>query len=312
MYHQLISEQRSQIFALLQKKTARKEIAAIVGISQATLSREIKRNSTPSGKYIRMKAHDMAMQRRRRTVSNSKLSDELVWRIKEYIVNDQWSPRQISGYLRVNEGIKVSHQSIYNIIHNDTTGKLARHTRHQMKYRRRPKGGYLPIKDRVSIHERSKEADGKRFGDFEMDLILDPAHRAILTLVEKSTNMLLMQKLPCGKQSKPLAKVVSKLLLPYKHCLKTITTDNGSEFAAHKDITRFLGVPVYFADPYCSWQKGAIENTNKLIRQYIPKKESFDCYTDKRIMSIQKKLNERPREKLNFSTPKCEFFKQVL
>ena len=76
--------------------------------------------------------------------------------------------------------------------------------------------------------------------------------------------------------------------------------------------TKYLGVPVYFADPYCSWQKGAVENTNKLIRQYIPKKDSFDNYTDKRIMSIQKKLNERPREKLNFSNPKCEFFKHVL
>ena len=84
MYHQLISEQRSQIFALLQKKTARKEIADIVGISQSTLSREIKRNSTPSGKYIWTKAHDMAMQRRKNTVTNAKLSDELVWRIKEY------------------------------------------------------------------------------------------------------------------------------------------------------------------------------------------------------------------------------------
>ena len=122
MYHQLISEQRSQIFALLQKKTARKEIADIVGISQSTLSREIKRNSTPSGKYIWTKAHDMAMQRRKSTVTNAKLSDELVWRIKEYITTDQWSPRRISGYLRMNEGIEVSHQSIYNIIHNDTTG----------------------------------------------------------------------------------------------------------------------------------------------------------------------------------------------
>ena len=122
MYHQLISEQRSQIFALLQKKTARKEIADIVGISQSTLSREIKRNSTPSGKYIWTKAHDMAMQRRKSMVTNAKLSDELVWRIKEYITTDQWSPRRISGYLRMNEGIEVSHQSIYNIIHNDTTG----------------------------------------------------------------------------------------------------------------------------------------------------------------------------------------------
>ena len=168
----------------------------------------------------------------------------------------------------MNEGIEVSHQSIYNIIHNDTTGKLAEHTRHKMKYRYRPKGGHLPIKDRVSIHERSKEVDGKRFGDFEMDLIVDPAQHAILTIVEKSTNMLLMQKLPFGKMSKPLVKVVRKLLLPYKNSLKTITTDNGPEFAAHKDITKYLGVPVYFADPYCSWQKGAVENTIKLIRQY--------------------------------------------
>ena len=122
----------------------------------------------------------------------------------------------------------MSHQSIYNIIHNDTTGELARQARHKMKYRHHPRGGHIPIKDRLSIHERSKEADGKRFGDFEMDLIVDPDQRAILTLVEKSTNMLLMQKLPFGKQSKPLAKVVRRLLLPYKDCLKTITTDNGA------------------------------------------------------------------------------------
>ena len=88
-YTQLTSEQRSQIFALLQKETGRKEIAAIVGISQSTLSREIRRNSTPSGKYIWTKAHDLAMRRRKRTVKNAGLSDELVWRIKEYITNGQ-------------------------------------------------------------------------------------------------------------------------------------------------------------------------------------------------------------------------------
>ena len=312
MYHQLISAQRSQFFAILQKKTARKEIADIVGISQSTLSREIKRNSTPSGKYIWTKAHDICLGDHWSLViyslilqTNSSESLALVTVLFLRCIAISW-------YLRMNEGIEVSHQSIYNIIHNDTTGKLVEHTRHKMKYRHRPKGGHLPIKDRVSIHERSKEVDGKRFGDFEMDLIVDPAQHAILTIVEKSTNMLLMQKLPFGKLSKPLAKVVRKLLLPYKNSLKTITTDNGPEFAAHKDITKYLGVPVYFADPYCSWQKGTVENTNKLIRQYIPKKDSFDNYTDKRIMSIQKKLNERPREKLNFSTPKCEFFKHLL
>ena len=111
----------------------------------------------------------------------------------------------------MSEGIEVSHQSIYNIIHNDITGKLAEHTRHKMKYRHRPKGGHLPIKDRVSIHERSKEVDGKRFVDFEMDLFVDPVQHAILTIVEKSTNMLFMQKLPFGKLSKPLVRVTDSV-----------------------------------------------------------------------------------------------------
>ena len=108
---------------VLPKAFTEKGLYMLATIIKSTLSREIKRNSTPSGKYIWTKAHDMAMQRRKNTVTNAKLSDELVWRIKEYITNDQWSPRQISGYLRINEGIEVSHQSIYNIIHNDTTGK---------------------------------------------------------------------------------------------------------------------------------------------------------------------------------------------
>uniref|UniRef100_A0AB33IUP5 Integrase catalytic domain-containing protein n=1 Tax=Prevotella sp. GTC17253 TaxID=3236793 RepID=A0AB33IUP5_9BACT len=251
------------------------------------------------------------MARRKRSVSNSRKDDALIWRIKNFIIEEQWSPQQISGYLLRDEGIKVSRQTIYNLVYNDGTGVLASHMRHKLRHRTRPKGRHLPIKDRVSIHERSKEVDGKRFGDFEMDLIVDSESNAILTLVEKSTSMLFMQKLPMGKQSKPLAKVVRKLLLPYKKHIRTITTDNEPEFAAHKDITEYLGVPVYFAAPYASWQKGAIENLNKLIRQYIPKKENFSKFTDKNIMTIQKKLNRRPREKINFSTPKKEFFNKI-
>ena len=113
-----------------------------------------------------------------------------------------------------------------------------------------------------------------------MDLIVDAHNHAILTIVERSTNMLFMTKLPHGKKSEPLAKAVRRLLLPYKKYIKTITTDNGPEFAAHKLITKYLGAVVYFADPYASWQKGAIENTNKLIRQYIPKQANFDDFTD--------------------------------
>ena len=251
MYKQLTSEQRSQIFALLQRKSPRKEIVRIVGISQSTLSRELKRNSSPSGKYVWFKAHDKAMERRKRSVSNAALSPELVWRIKQIIIEEQWSPRQISGALK-NEGVSVSHQSIYNIIHADATGELASHTRHKLKYRHRPKCKASPIACRTSIHQRLKEANGKRFGDFEMDLIVDHYNHAILTIVERSTNMLFMTKLPHGKKSEPLAKEVLRLLLPYRKHIKTITTDNGPEFAAHKMITEYLGTVVYFADPYAS------------------------------------------------------------
>ena len=306
MYKQLTSEQRSQIFALLQRKCPRKEIARIVGISQSTLSRELRRNSTRSGKYIWFKA----MERRKRSTRNAALAPELVWRIKQLIIEEQWSPRQISGVLK-KEGSGVSHQCIYNLIHTDASGELARHTRHKLKYRRRPKYKRFPIADRTSIHSHPEQADGKRFGDFEMDLIVDAHNHAILTIVERSTNMLFMTKLAHGKKSEPLAKAVRRLLLPYKKYIKTITTDNGPEFAAHKLITKYLGAVVYFADPYASWQKGAIENTNKLIRQYIPKQANFDDFTDKKIASIQKKINSRPRQKLKFETPKAEFFKRI-
>lgn len=142
-----------------------------------------------------------------------------------------------------------------------------------------------------------------------MGLIVDMAQHAILTLVERSTNMTLMAKLPHGKKAKYVEQIVNGLLFPYKKSILTITTDNGPEFASHQDITKALGAKVYFADSYCSWQKGAIENTNKLIRQYIPKNTDFNKITDAFVSMVQKKLNIRPREKLNFSTPKKEFFK---
>lgn len=126
------------------------------------------------------------------------------------------------------------------------------------------------IPDRVSIHERPKEADGSRFGDWEMDTIVGPKNKgAILTLTERSTNFILAANLPNGKNAASLAKVAWRLLLPYKGLgLKTITTDNGSEFADHLSISKKLNVPIFFANPYSSWQKGFIENASKLIRQY--------------------------------------------
>ncbi len=320
MYKQLTSQQRSQIFALLQRKTPRKEIALIVGCSQSTLCRELKRNSTVKGNYLWDKAHAKALARRKRTTSNKKLDSLLVWRIKQMIVDNQWSPEQIRGVLG-REGISVSIQSIYNIINADESGELRRHRRHP-NFRRRPKSGRKPTKatnipNRTSIHDRPAEADGKRFGDFEMDLIVDSYGHAILVLLERLTGFVMMEKLPYGKRAKPLSKVVVRMLYGYRKYLKTITTDNGSEFSAHSDITTGLRVKgmddviVYFADAYSSWQKGAVENVNKLIRQYIPKKSNFNDFSVQYIKNVAKKLNLRPRKKLGFSNPKTEFFNKI-
>ncbi len=318
-YHQLTSEQRSQIFALQQRKTKRKDIARIVGCSESALSRELKRNSTDKGNYLWEKAHAKAMARRKRSTSNKKMDDILVWRIKELILQD-WSPEEIKGVL-AKENISVSIQTIYNIINADATGELMKHRRHP-NFKRRKKGERRPTKasniaNRTSIHDRPEEADGTRFGDWEMDLIVDSCGHAILVLLDRLTGFVLLERLKHGKKAKPLAKVVIRLLFAYRKYLKTITTDNGSEFAAHLDITaglRMKGLPdviVYFADSYCSWQKGAVENVNKLIRQYIPKKSNFNDFSDEYIKNVGRKLNLRPRKRLGFSTPKDEFFKQI-
>ena len=314
MYKHLTREQRYAIYLGLQRKDSRSAIARQIGVSPSTVSREVSRNRTKSGKYVWDKADALAVSRISRTPGNRRTPETLWWRIRQLIMDEQWSPRQISGWLRKNDGISVSHETIYKIIRADESGRLAGNCRHKMRYRRRHSKARetkaTNIRNRRSIHERPREADGKRFGDWEMDLIVDRNSNAILTMIERSTNYLVMARLKEGKRAMPLAKTVWRLLLPYKgENLKTITTDNGSEFAAHEWITDRLGVPVFFTDAYSSWQKGGIENTNKLIRQYIPKGMDFGSLTDKRIASIQAKINRRPREKLNFSTPIEEFFR---
>lgn len=184
--------------------------------------------------------------------------------------------------------------------------------RHHKRRYRKTDARYIP--DRVSNHARPPEADGKRFGDWEMDLIIGKEQKsAILTLCDRSVNYLIMMPLPGkGKNPREVALAAIEALLPYKRYVKTITTDNGLEFTAHKIIAKKPDTTVYFADSYASWQKGAIENANKLIRQYIPKGTDFRTMSEQYIKNIQYKLNERPRKKLNFSNPKTEFFNLLL
>ena len=136
-------------------------------------------------------------------------------------------------------------------------------------------------------------------------------HGAIVTLIERSTSMLFMRKLKKGKNAKDLARTVIHLLSPFKEHVKSITTDNGTEFACHEMIGKSLGVTIYFADPYASWQKGAIENANGLIRQYVPKTEMFEHVSHQQITKYSKRINIRPRKKLEFKTPHECFYEQI-
>lgn len=318
MSNQLTSEQRYEIYLGHKRGWRKNRIAREIGVHPATVGRELKRNANANGEYVWLNAQRKADGRKHGFAGNCRKPPELWWRIETMITDEDWSPGQIAGVLR-KEGIKICKQTIYNHVHADTSGKLASHMPHELRYRRRIRlhkaTKATNIANRTSIHERPKEADGTRFGDWEMDTIIDPYGHALVTLIERSTNFLLMAKLRHGRKALPCAQTVARLLFPYRDSLKTITTDNGCEFAAHLEISRRLSrkngpkVTVYFADSYCSWQKGAIENANKLIRKYIKKKDDFDDFSDVQIMEIQKKLNRRPREKLGFDSPKQRFFK---
>ena len=311
-YKQLTSEQRYAIYLGLQSGISKTKIAESIGVNPSTIYREINRNMNKSGGYSWRLAQEMADERKERLPGNKSTPEWIKQKVIRYIRKD-WSPKQISGYLNKYEKISISHETIYKWIREDKKngGTLYKHCRHRLKHRKRPVGSAKNIPNRRSIRERPDDADGSRFGDFEMDTIIgDKQSEAILTITERKTNFIMIKKLPHGRNSQQVSKEVITLLLPYMDRLKTITTDNGSEFADYQEITNKLNVPVYFTDPYSSWQKGAVENANKLIRQYIPKRTSFKEYSNQNIKEIQYKLNRRPREKLDFNSPKNEFYKQ--
>ena len=314
MYKQLSREQRYGIYLGIKEGKTKTAIARQIEVSVSTVSREIKRNTNRQGHYVFQHACELAAARRWRSCSNHKTPSWVINEALGMLRHNQWSPQQISGWMLKSKGISISHERIYQEIRRDPTGELRRHTRHKMKYRHhkyRPKPTKATnIPDRVSIHDRPAEANGTRFGDWELDLIVGKGqHSALITLTERSTNYILMEYVP-NKRPAVVADKIWKMLLPFKgDALKTITTDNGFEFAFHKIFAKKLNTTVFFADSYCSWQKGAIENANKLIRQYFPKGTDFNLVTKQQIMNVQKKLNSRPRRKLNFNNPALAFYK---
>ncbi len=289
-------------------------IAETIGVSQSTICRELKRNSGQRGYHCKQ-AQVKATDRQRRLQNYRNLTPEIRKFIRTKMTEDQWSPAQIVGHLRKKGKPSVCVETIYAYIRADKEngGDLYRHCRHQLKHRRRQVSApYTAVQNRTMIDERPTEWDGSTPGDFEMDTIIGKDGKgAIVTLVERNTNFMLARKLPQGKNAMALAQTVILMLLPYIDRIRSITTDNGSEFAEHLLIARRLRTRIFFAHPYSSWEKGCIEYHNKLIRQYIPTGTDFDTVTDEMLKEIVIKINRRPRLKLDFSTPVAEFFKYI-
>jgi len=313
----ITKEQRYQIKAYLDCRQSKTFIAQSLNVNKSTIYREIKRNSTKRGIYNPDFAQELATERKERFASNRKFTQQVEDFVRKKIEQEQWSPEQIAGHCEKYDLPMVSHERIYQYIREDKKqgGILYKHLRHQLKHRKRPVSGKQnTIKDRLSIDFRSDQINNKeRFGDWEIDLIIGKDGKgAIVTIVERTTAFFLMRRLPFGKNAKELAKVVIDMLLPYKDYVHSITSDNGKEFAEHKKISKKLLAQFFFAHPYASWERGLSENTNKLVRQYIPKKSIFNLYNNNEIREIQHKINRRPRKKLNFENPKTIFYKLVI
>lgn len=303
--------QRYEIAAYLRAGFSQAEIARLLNKSRSVICREINRNKNSRGHYSGGDAEMFSRMRKEKKRSPRKLTrlmrEEIVGMIREL----HCSPECVCGYFRRLGKPCVSHEWIYNLIRRDKAGggDLYRCLPHSLKHRRRPVNKPIPIADRVSIDERPAVVEDRcRFGDWEMDTIVGKAGKGVIvTLVERTSKKLLMARSPKGKDSKSVARLVVQLLRPFSKHVLSITTDNGSEFADHKYIAKKLHTSVYFAHPYSSWEKGLIENTNKLIRQFIPKDTDFSSLSDDYILYVQTLINRRPRKLLNFFSPKQIF-----
>ena len=313
---QITKEQRCQIEAYLRAGMSKGFIANALSKDRSSIYREIRRNSKKRGSYKAAYAQMLCDERKERLKRKRTFDRSKETLVKKYISQEQWSPKQIVGYCNKRNIPMVSHERIYQYIRQDKVqgGTLYKCLRHRLKHRKRPAGGkFIPIRNRTSIEQRPVVINKKeRFGDWEIDTIVGKDNKgAIVTIVERSTAFFLMKKLPDGKNAKSLANIVNSMLLPYQDFVHSVTSDNGTEFAEHQKIAKKLKADFYFAHPYSSWERGLSEYTNKLIRQYIPKKSVFEDYDDSYIADVQFKINRRPREKLKFSSPKDIFYNLV-
>ena len=306
-YHQLTEYQRYQIYALKKAGHDQRCIAATLEVSPSTICRELRRNQGQRG-YRPGQAHHKALARRRHKAKATKMTSAVIERI-EAGLRQQWSPEQIAGRLAMTDGLGLSPQRIYQHIQADRQagGTLYRHLRRSQKKRKKRYGkadGRGQIKDRVSMDQRPAIVEAKsRIGDWEIDLVMGRTRTgALVSLVERRSRYTVLGKV-ASKQAEQVAAATIALLAPHKGHTQTITADNGKEFADHATISQALDAAVYFAHPYHAWERGLNENTNGLIRQYVPKGTALDTLSQAQIHHIMDRLNHRPRKGLAFQTP---------
>jgi IS30 family transposase len=310
-YRQLTFEDRIYIEVWHWERKSLRYMAERLDVHPSTISRELNRGNT-SKVYKFTWGYRADLGERRKRVMTSKrgrkpkIVGELAILMRDLIRRD-WSPEQISGRLKLEKGIKISHETIYAFIKADkeSGGDLYRHLR--WSKRRRKKRFYVPrqradILARRHISTRPKIINKrKRFGDWERDLMFAQSRReALLTFVERKTLLTVIRRVKSKSPREIADKTIAAMRLV--KC-KSITNDNGIEFREHVNESKVLNVPIYFTNPYSSWEKGTCENTNGLIRQYLPKNEILKEVTDETIKKIEQRLNTRPRKKLGFQTP---------
>lgn len=305
----ITKEQRYTIKVLKEKGKTYTYIARIIGKHKSVVSREIKRNmNQKTGKYD----DDLAERKyqKRLKVKNKRIHfTEPIRKKVEELIKEDYSPEQIAGYCK-EEGLEcVSHETIYQRIWADKKqgGILYKHLRRKgKKYRKRghktDTRGIIP--NRTDIEKRPKIVEKReRFGDLEVDTVIGKNHKgALITINDRASGMLKSKKVE-SKDSNIVADAIIEMLQDWLPYIKTITSDNGKEFADHQRIAEELNIDFYFAKPYHSWQRGSNENLNGLIRQYIPKKTELTYISDKQIDTIVEKLNNRPRKRYSFKNP---------
>lgn len=308
-YHHLTQDQRCQLYTLLNRGDSKFTIARLLGVHRSTIYREIIRNKGRRG-YRYKQAHQRATTRRERASRRKSKLNETTRLLIEEKLRLQWSPEQISGWMKRNgDESAVSHEWIYRYVWANKLlgGSLYKELRHHgKKYNKRGSGksGRGCIPNRVDISERPRVVEDKvRVGDWELDTIVGRGHKgAIVSIVERASKLTCLRLIASRKGLCVEEALMTKLSLLKEHVL-TLTSDNGKEFSCHEKIAASLEADFYFATPYHSWERGLNEHTNGLVRQYIPKSKSFLDLSQEEVENVEILLNNRPRKVLDYMTP---------